>query len=62
MSWSDKMSSMKYSKTNKKKSSFFAFVPQGNTLVEVLTSPKKIVETLKKNSLDYKKNYKINNN
>ncbi len=56
------MSRIKYSKDHKKKSSFFAFVPQGTTLVEVLTSPKKVVETLRNNSLDVKKNYKINNN
>jgi len=56
------MSRIKYSKNNKKKTSFFAFVPQGNTLIEVLTSPKKVVDTLRNNSLDLKKNYKINNN
>ncbi len=56
------MSRIKYSKNHNKKSSFFAFVPQGNTLVEVFTSPKKVVEKLRNNSLDVKKNYKISNN
>lgn len=56
------MSRIKYAKKHNKKSSFFAFVPQGNSLVEVLTSPKKIVDTLRNNSLDMKKNYKISNN
>ena len=57
-----KMSRIKYAKTKSKKSSFFAIIPQGNTLIEVLTSPKKVVDVLRKNSLDVKKNYKINNN
>ncbi len=56
------MSRIKYSKDHNKKTSFFAFVPQGSTLVEVLTSPKKVMEKLRSNSLDVKKNYKINNN
>ena len=56
------MSRIKYASTNNKKSSFFAIVPQGDTLVEVLTSPKKVFDKLRKNSLDMKKNYKINNN
>lgn len=56
------MSRIKYSENHKKKSSFFAIVPLGDTLVEVLTSPKKILDTLRKNSLDVNKNYKINKN
>lgn len=56
------MSRVKYAKSKTKKSSFFAFVPQGDTLVEVLSSPKKVIDRLRKNSQNIKNNYKINNN
>ena len=58
----DKMSRIKYAPNKKKKSSFFAFVPSGQTLVEIASTPKKVVESLRKNSQNYKENYKINNN
>ena len=58
----DKMSRIKYAASKKKKSSFFAFVPSGQILVEIASTPKKIVETLRKNSQNHKENYKINNN
>ena len=54
----DKMSKIKYAANKKKKSSFFAFVPSGQTLVEVVSSPKKVVEALRKNTLNHKETYK----
>ncbi len=49
-------------KRSKKSSPFFAFVPSGNILVGILTSPKAIVDRFKKNKGDAKKIYRVNNN
>lgn len=41
---------------------FMAVVPSGKTLVSILTSPKAVLDKLKKNGQDINNNYKINNN
>ena len=56
------MSKLKYAKNHNKKSPFMAIVPQGNTLVEIVTSPKSLFSVFRKNSQDLKNNYKANQN
>lgn len=57
------MSKMKYAKNRSKKNSkFMAVVPQGNTLVEIFTSPKALFSQFRKNSQDLKNNYRQSNN
>ena len=54
------MFKMKHPK--KKNGKIMAVVPTGDTLVGVLTSPKAVLDKLRKNSRDMKKVYTSNSN
>ena len=56
------MSKVHYSGGSKKSSPFFALVPKGDSLIASFSSPRKIVERLKKNSRNHKKVYTVNHN
>lgn len=56
------MAKFKYPHGSKKKSPFFALTKHGDSLVATFTSPRKIVEALKKNSRNRDKVFTINSN
>ncbi len=56
------MSKVHYSGGSKKSSPFFALIPKGDSLIASFSSPRKIVERLKKNSRNHKKVYTVNHN
>ena len=56
------MSKIRYSGGGKKSSPFFNLVRKGDSLIAHFTSPRKVVEKLKKNSRDHKRVYSVSNN
>ena len=53
---------LKQPKNKKKNSPFMAVVPNGKTLVGVMTSPKAVFDRFRKNSRDVDKIYSVNEN